>query len=76
MLKAQLENPGIGNYNVERGDVVDGETLDRLGGIGIGGTLNLDEDNLAAFGLGEIIQGLGARGGRVTDGANYGDIRP
>jgi hypothetical protein len=61
----------VGDDKIELGDIV--LRLDALDGcsrVGRGRALDLDEDELAAFGLGELRKGLGGFGRGVADAAD------
>jgi hypothetical protein len=52
------------------------DALDGCSRAGRGRALDLDEDELAAFGLGELRKGLGGFGGGVADAADNDMVCP
>lgn len=66
----RLEDAGIGNHDVEVCDTLRSDGFDGFEGVGFRGALDLDNDDFAALGCGNLGQRLGFRG---VWAANSGD---
>ena len=72
-----LGDAGIGNDKVEVGDVVVGpQRFDGLGGVGLGGALDLHDDEGAGRPFGKVGERFGRGMVRVAHGGDDGDVRP
>lgn len=70
-----LHDAGIGDNNVERRDLVGGsKLLYSSGGVGLGVTVDLDDDERTRLSAWDLVEGLARLAGRVSHGSHDGVI--
>ncbi len=73
--RRDLEDARVGDDDIELGDPLGDQALDSGLGVRVGGALDLDDDQLAARSLGQVVELLRLGRCRVADRGDDGGVR-